>query len=421
MLNLPNSPSTVLRVITGSAGDIKATYSAVDAPTSVSSSSSFTPTGPVIASITAAGTNTIVPAPGASLVRNVKQLTLRNHHASISNLCTLERFDGTNATEEWKGTLLPGEAVYLNENGDWTVEGADGIVKATTLANQQQLAAATAFPMTAADTDTIKIFARKRAGNMQLKWIKPSGLDERVQEFISENGYSAYLPNNGTTVGINIGLGWTSGGTVSHPTPSTTSPAILSQQKRTRWANVVTTTNQFLGLRTATAEKRYWRGNAAGLGGFNFHCRWNVGLIAAATTRWFVGLNDSNAGWAISDTLTGNGCGFWHDTTDAINALSFVTKDNTTATKSAITLGSNLTTSSAFDCWIWSAPNGGVIGYALLDLVTNTMLVDTTTSTTIPLNTAFLGQEIACSNGTANITATTVAIDVAGHSCTSDN
>jgi hypothetical protein len=274
----------------------------------------------------------------------------------------------------------------------------------------------------AAATDTLKVFTRKMAGKMVLKTIGPSGQDEVLQPKLSENGWSSYFPNNGTTVGLNIGLAWTSAGTVSHPTPSSTSPAVYNQQKRTRWANVATTTNQTLGLHTVTAEKRYWIGNAAGLGGFFFHARWAVGLWPAATVRLFVGLSDQNTSPVASDTLAGNCCGFWHDTTDAASVLSFVTRNNTTTTKTSVgTLAANLAAGQCYDCWIWAAPNGSVIGYKLVELNTGTTICDTTTSTTIPLNTAFMGQTLQMSNGTANTTVTTTAFELSAHSCESDN
>lgn len=273
----------------------------------------------------------------------------------------------------------------------------------------------------AAVTDYLKIFSRKVAGRMTLKYVGPSGVDQVVQDKISENGQVIYLPNNGTTVGLNLGQAWTTSGTVSHPTPSSTAPAIYSQRKRTRWANVVTTTNQTLGLRTATAEKRFWRGNAAGLGGFNFHCRFAIGLWPAATVRLFVGLSDQNAAVVASDTLAGNCCGLWHDTTEAASVLNFVTRNGTSSTKAAITLAANLAAGRCFDFWMWSDPNGGVIGYKLVELNTGTTLVDTTTSTNIPLATAFMGPEMMMSNGTANITVTTTAMEVMAFSCQSDN
>lgn len=408
----------VLRVVTGSAGTINCHYSYVDIN---ATTGAFVGVGSDIpTNITTATTTTLISSPSSGNARNVKGVIIRNSHATTSNAITIQVYDSTDTVEAWYGTLLAGERVIFDENGQFTVYGNDGLLKPGTLANIQQLPAVVSDP-TAADTDTLKIFAKKLAGKMIPKWISPAGIDEAPQAKISENGWSAYLPNNGTTVGLNYGLAWTSGGTVSHPTPSSTSPAIYSQQKRTRWANVVTTTNQFLGIRTAAAEKRYWRGNAAGLGGWWFHARFAIGLWPAATVRLFVGLNDSTSGWVISDTLTGNGCGFWHDTTDAASVLSFVTRDGTTATKAAITLSANLAAGQAFDCWIWSAPNGSSIGYALYDLNVGAWLVNTTTTTTLPSTTAFLGQELAMSNGTANTTVTTTAMEVSAHSCESDN
>jgi hypothetical protein len=412
---LLTTTSTLLRLVTNSAGDIEVAWSGVDA-----NGTTFTPVGGTPANISTATTTTIVAAPASSTQRNVKDLNIANNHASNSNTLTIEQYDGTNAVVRWRGTLLAQERLVFDEAGQWTVYGSDGIPKTVAQLLELLFGAVGSGTVPAAPADAIKLFARKLAGRMTPKWIGPYGVDHVFQDKLSENGASLYLPNNGTTVGLNLGLAWTTGGTVSHPTPSSTSPAIYSQQKRTRWANVVTTTNQVLGLRTATAEKRYWRGNAAGLGGWSFHARFAVGLWPAATVRLFVGLNDSNSGWVVSDTLTGHGCGFWHDTTDAATVLSFVTRDGTTATKAAITLATALAAGQCFDAWIWSAPNGGSIGYRLQELNTGTVLVETTTTTTLPGATAFLGQELAMSNGTANTTVTTTAFELCAHACESD-
>ena len=414
MINL-STTSDVIRISTSAAGQIGSCYSSVEI---VSATGAFVSAfGDALADITTIVTNqSFVPAPSASNTKNVKQIKATNEHATISNLITIDWFDGTNNVILFKGTLLAGESVEYDESGQWTVYGADGLVKPNTLANTQQLPAQTAFPANS-DTDTLKIYAEKNGGVTIPKIIGVAGLPKDFQLELATNNTSLYIPNNGTTVGLNYGLAWTSGGTVSHPTPSSTAPAIYNQDKRTRWANVVTTTNQVLGLRTATAEKMYWRGNAAGLGGWIFKARFAVALWAASTVRLFAGVNDSNTGWVVSDTLTGNGCGFWHDTTDAATVLSFVTRDGTTATKASITLATALAAGQAFECVIYSPPNGSFIGYYLRELNTGTVLANTTTTTTLPSNTAFLGQELAMSNGTANTTATTVAFELAGHSC----
>jgi hypothetical protein len=285
---------------------------------------------------------------------------------------------------------------------------------------------AATFPAVAANppaaaTDTLAFYARKVAGRMTPKYIGPSGVDQFFQDKISTNRTAIYFPNGGTTVGLNLGINWTTGGTVSHPTPSTTAPAIYSQQVRTRWANIVTTTNQTLGLHTVTAQKSFWRGNAAGLGGFNFHARFAIGLWPAATVRLFVGLSDQNTSLVASDTLAGNLCGLWHDTTMAASVLNFTTRNGTTATNAAITLAANLAAGQCFDFYMWAAPNGSAIFYRLDELNTGTTLVDTSTSTTIPTATAFMGPTLQMSNGTANITVTTTAFELMAFSCQSDN
>lgn len=345
--------------------------------------------------------------------------------------------NATGDYEEGLGTYsaantLTRTTILRSSNADAVVTLAAGTkyVAITALAQrvlQLNNELATTFPavgsaaIAAASTDTLKVFARKVSGRMTPKYVGPSGVDQFFQDKISTNRNAFYLPNGGTTVGLNLGINWTTGGTVSHPTPSTTAPAIYSQQKRTRWANVVTTTNQTLGIHTVTAEKSFWRGNAAGLGGFNFHCRFAIGLWPAATVRLFVGLSDQNTSPVASDTLAGNCCGLWHDTTEAASVLNFVTRNGTTATKAAITLAANLAAGQCFDFYMWAAPNGSAVFYRLDELNTGTTLVDTSTTTTIPTNTAFMGPTLQMSNGTANTTVTTTAMEVMAFSCQSDN
>jgi hypothetical protein len=417
MLNLTTT-SSILRVTTGSAGTVETSCSYVDLdqttllPTAIS--------GAANAAISTATTTTVVAAPGSGKTRNVTGLIIANDHASVTNLVTVEQYDGSNVVRHWKGTLGVNERVAFDASGYWTYYGSDGVAKSAGVLLGLVLGSVSVDAVTTPDPATLLMYSGPVAGRMILKYMLPDGTKHSVQDRLSEHGFSGYFPNTSATVGLNLGLGWTTGGTVSHPTPATTSPALYSQQKRTRWANVVTTTNQILGLRTATAEKRYWRGNASGLGGFEFHARFAVGLWPAATVRLFVGLNDSNAGWVISDTLTGNGCGLWHDTTDAATTLSFVTRDGTTATKAAITLANPLAAGQQFDFYMWAAPNGSLVYYKLIDLATGTTLIDTSTSTNLPTNTAFLGQELAMSNGTANVTVTTSAFELMAHQCHSD-
>jgi hypothetical protein len=82
--------------------------------------------------------------------------------------------------------------------------------------------------------------------------------------------------------------------------------------------------------------------------------------------------------------------------------------------------GSKLQATGVIDFYMWCAPNGGTIFYRLDELNTGTTLVDTSTTTTIPTATAFMGPTLQMSNGTANTTATTTAMEVMAFSCQSD-
>lgn len=270
-------------------------------------------------------------------------------------------------------------------------------------------------------SDTLRIYGKNVAGRMFPKWIGPSGLDTTFQPSFFQNRILMYVPSTGTTgTGSGAGIGpiWTSGGTVNHPTPSSTTPARSNQMRRTRYANVVTTTNQTLGIKAAAADTlNYWRGNAAGLGGFFYSARFIVELYAASTVRLFAGLVASSATYVVaSDTVLNNTCGLWHDTTDpstGAGAFNFVTRDATTTTKQQITLANAIAAGNSYDFYMFCAPNGTTI-YWRLDDVVNAVTYEDSTTTTLPVNTAFMGPQCAMSNGTANITVTTVAIGVAG-------
>lgn len=267
----------------------------------------------------------------------------------------------------------------------------------------------------------LEVYAKKIAQRHMLKTIGPSGVDSALQTALFQNRILMYVPSTGTTgTGSGTGLGpvWTSGGTVTHPTPATTAPAISNQMRRTRYANVVTTTNQTLGIKAAAADTlNYWRGNAAGLGGFFYAARFIIELYPASTVRIFAGMTASSATYVVaSDTVLNNTCGLWHDTTDpssGANSFNFVTRDTTTTTKQSISLSNAIAAGNSYDFYMFCPPNGSTIYWRLDDIV-NGVTYENNTSTTLPSSTAFMGPQCAMSNGTANTTVTTVAIGIAG-------
>lgn len=120
MLNL-STTSTLLRLITLAAASIEVHASWVDLNgTTVTAGSVNTP------NITTATTTTVVPAPAASTVRNVKGLYITNVSASVSSRVAVEHYDGTVAVELMGFILLPGENMTFNEEGRWCHRDAQG-------------------------------------------------------------------------------------------------------------------------------------------------------------------------------------------------------------------------------------------------------------------------------------------------------
>jgi len=267
----------------------------------------------------------------------------------------------------------------------------------------------------------LRTYARTIAGRTMPKFIGPAGIDNYMQPALFYNRMLMYAPSTGTVgtgSGTSLGPAWTSGGTVSHPTPATTAPAITNQMKRTRWANVATTTNQTLGVRfNVASERQFWRGNAAGLGGFFFVARFIVELIPASTVRLFVGLVGNNSTHpTASDTMINDVCGLWHDTTDPLsgaNSLNFVTRDATETSKQSIALTNAIAAGNSYDFYMFCAPNGSEIFWRLDDIV-NGVTYENSTSTRLPRDTIFMQPMASMSNGTANLTATTTAFGLAG-------
>ena len=269
----------------------------------------------------------------------------------------------------------------------------------------------------------LRVYAKNISGRILPKWIGPAGVDTIFQPALFGNNMVLFAPSSGTTgTGTGFGAVWTASGTVSHPTPATTSPAIISQMRRTMYTNVATTTNQTLGIiSTASGLPQFWTGNAAGLGGFFFFCRFDIELWPAATVRLFVGLTSLATGMVASDSPTGDFCGLWHDTTDSATTLSIITRNNTTTTKTAITGVPTIAAKQGFDFYMYVPPNGTTLYYRLVNINTGAEIVNSSTTTTLPRNTIFMGPQIQMSNGTANTTVTTTAIAINRVYIESDN
>lgn len=138
MLLLSNTTST-LSLVTGSAGaiavhvdyvDVTVATQVVAADVGVNSPSIVTATTSVL--IGSGSVMTGAPgSPAAGVSRNVGTITIRNTHASVANLITVNTSDGTNSSALFAATLQPGEMAQLDTFGDWKVLDVNGSLKTT--------------------------------------------------------------------------------------------------------------------------------------------------------------------------------------------------------------------------------------------------------------------------------------------------
>lgn len=406
-----NATTETLELLTSATADIDYQINYVDVIPAVSA----TP-GCSQGKITTATTTTVLSAPASGTSRQIKSVFICNRHASVANTVTVKKdISGTEYLLTSPTLLQAGEKLSYEDGAGWSL----GTVLVSTLTNDIHLGyqdwSAIANPSAPA-ASTLRVFARQVAGRTLPKWMPPSGLDTPFQPALFGNNIVMYMPNTGTTAGLNFGAPWAVGTTIGHPQPTA---GMYTQMKRTTSTNVITTTNQTLGVSSiVSTAAQFWRGNGSGQGGFFFFARFGIELLSAASpnaTRLFVGLQSGTTNILVSDTIPAISCiGLWHDTTDGANVINLLTKDGSTATKNALT-GSPSTpyaTGQGYDFYMFCKPNDSTIYYRLDDLLTGATLVDSSVTTTIPAATAFMGPVVGMSNGTANTTAATVAIGV---------
>ena len=117
---LLTSTSDIVRIVTGAAATIDAHTSWMD-----NASGTITP-GRTNTAISTATTTTICGSPGASTQRNVKKINVTNRHATTPCVVTVQHFDGTTSIDLMGVTLLPGENLVMNDDGEWTHHDANG-------------------------------------------------------------------------------------------------------------------------------------------------------------------------------------------------------------------------------------------------------------------------------------------------------
>jgi len=237
--------------------------------------------------------------------------------------------------------------------------------------------------------DTVGLFGRKVAGRMLPAFTSPSGLDSALQPLLARNKIGWVQPNgNATTLGV-MGLALTATGTATAANVATTNRH--TWMRRLNYLVTAAATSAVAGWRSTAAQ--FGRGNAAGMGGFTFICRWGPATgVSTSTNRAFVGMrNVTTAPTDVQPSSLVNLLGFGWDAADT--NIQFMHNDASgTATK--VDLGGSFPVptsdaTQAYECALFCAPNGSTIYYEFTDLTTGAVAAGSVT-TDLPSTTTLL-------------------------------
>lgn len=237
----------------------------------------------------------------------------------------------------------------------------------------------------AAPTGGIVLYSKSIAGRHLPKIIGPSGIDTVLQVGLHGNSVFMVAPASGTTAPTVWGGTLTTAATMSlQQTIASANPWLATFRKR--FASTATAGNA-TGMRTAYAP--WFRGNAAGFGGFFFRTQFgqNINLNGAQQFHGLcasTGVLASTAG-AVAALLNMIGVGY--DTTDSSAGNWQLFRNDGAGTATKVDLGANAArnTTHGYDLIIYCPPGAATdIFVRIVNLHTNVVVLDTSYNTDIP-------------------------------------
>lgn len=246
----------------------------------------------------------------------------------------------------------------------------------------------------------LSYFAKYKSGRIMPVTIGSSGWDTPLQaHFIHNSVYQMLAVGGGSAVPIAIRM--VSANTVAFTTRTQSSANTFMSQSR--YGHTTGGTAGTLISWRNNVVPPFWRGNAAGLGGFYAVARWGLASKAANGTA-FIGFTSSNAAFTVANSTVGvllsaqtNYIGFgWNTGSANVCALSA----NSTAANTIDLAGFDCTTGNTnwYESVIFAAPNGANVYYQLTNLTTGALVTGQYNQTNLPTTTTFLTWHFWASN-----------------------
>lgn len=241
-----------------------------------------------------------------------------------------------------------------------------------------------------AEPGELVIYAKTIGGRVMPKWIGPANVDTPIQPFLGMNHIACWQAGGGTTLSVFGATTLTATGTATAATSATGNKQ--TEMIRLEYLVTVAATTAVAGFRHPTAH--WCMGNAAGVGGFFFVCRFGLatGVSGITTNRVFVGLASvttapTDAQPSAMTQMVGIG-------TDAADTSWQIMSNDGTGTATKISLSTTdfaiptVDRVDMFELVMFCKPGGTTIDYRFTNLgtakqVSGTITTDLPTSTTM--------------------------------------
>lgn len=242
----------------------------------------------------------------------------------------------------------------------------------------------------AAPAAGIILFSKNIGARSIPAFIGPAGLDSALQPMLSRKKVAWACGGGGNTLTA-MGVVLTATGTLTAPTYASTN--LHQSVSRVEYLVTAASTTAVAGFRGSVAN--LWRGNAAGLGGFYFSCRWGPATgVATTTNRAFVGVRAATGAPTDVQPSTLVSCiGMGWDAADTnIQLLS----NDASGTCAKVDLGASFPVPTAdrtslYELVLFCKPNDTGISYQVTNLVTGAVASGTITAAAdLPSSTTFL-------------------------------
>lgn len=306
------------------------------------------------------------------------------------------------------GSVADADECVIVDKSDPAMSATSGTTKRITAADLAQ--AVFERPLAEFETTTpaapasgVRLFARKRAGRKMAAAIGPAGLDTVLQPFFGANCIGFIRPNGNSTTLASVGLALTATGTATAANFATTS--LHASMRRIDYLVTTAAATAVAGFRGSANQ--FWRGNAAGLGGFFFVCRWAPATgQATATKRAFCGLTGSTAAPTdVNPSTLLNIMGMGHDAGDANWQMLF---NDGAGTATKVDLGASFAVSSTdradvFELAMFCAPNGSEVFWQVTRLNTGAVATGSATTDLSSSSTSYSPRGYCSVGGTSSV------------------